>query len=112
MGEYLFQNMLADQLRCLSLGARENRLPRFRQSRTSRLVAARGAVFPLPAGEGRVRGNETQPTQTGENASLASNACLRFWRLSGGFISTLPNVRLACLVCIVCGTFINTLLQQ
>ncbi len=34
----------------LSLGERENRTVRFRQSRAPRLVAARGAVFPLPAG--------------------------------------------------------------
>src|SRR6266849_4023253 len=35
----------------LSLGERENRPPRFRQSRAPRLVAARDALFPLPEGE-------------------------------------------------------------
>src|SRR5207245_11677915 len=34
----------------LSLGERGNRPPPFRQSRAPRLVAAREAVFPLPAG--------------------------------------------------------------
>ncbi len=48
----------------LSLGERENRQPRFRQSRAPRLLAARDAVFPLPAGEGQGEGNETPPTKT------------------------------------------------
>src|SRR5207245_6598357 len=34
----------------LSLGERENRRPRLRQSKAPRLVAARDAVFPLPEG--------------------------------------------------------------
>src|SRR6266568_704677 len=36
----------------LSLGEREDRSARFRQSRASRVVAARVAVFALPEGEG------------------------------------------------------------
>ena len=40
----------------LSLGERENCPPRFRQSRATRLVAARDAVFPLPGGEGQGEG--------------------------------------------------------
>src|SRR5713226_8046813 len=36
----------------LSLGERENRARPFRQSRAPRLVATRGAVFPLSEGEG------------------------------------------------------------
>src|SRR6266568_5475407 len=49
----------------LSPGERENRPPRFRQSRASRLVAARDVLSPLPAGEGQGEGNETPPTKTG-----------------------------------------------
>src|SRR6266849_2367352 len=40
----------------LSLGERENRTPRLRQSRAAGLVAARDAVFPLPGGEGKGEG--------------------------------------------------------
>src|SRR6266481_6233485 len=40
------------QTPALSLGERENRSTRFRQSRAPRLVAARDAVFPLPEGKG------------------------------------------------------------
>src|SRR5256712_4286481 len=48
----------ADQERTLTPcpEERENRPPRFRQSRAPRLVAARDAVFPLPAGEGQGEG--------------------------------------------------------
>src|SRR6266436_2329268 len=35
---------------------RENRPPRFRQSRAPRLVAVRDAAFPLPAGQGAGEG--------------------------------------------------------
>ncbi len=48
----------------LSLGERENRAPRFRQSGAPRLVAARDAVFPLPAGEGQGEGERDAPTET------------------------------------------------
>jgi hypothetical protein len=40
----------------LSLGERDNRPPRLRHSRAPGLVAARDAVFPLPAGEGQGEG--------------------------------------------------------
>src|SRR6266568_6209967 len=56
----------------LSLGEREN-LPRcLRQSRASRLVAARGPVFPLPAGEGRGEGERDAANQNGRTNFASS----------------------------------------
>src|SRR6266568_7369431 len=49
----------------LSRGERENRPPRFRQSRASRLVAARDVVSPLPAGEGQGEGEPDAANQDG-----------------------------------------------
>ena len=49
----------------LSLGERENRTPRFRQFRAPRLVATRGAGFPLPAGEGEGEGEGDAANQNG-----------------------------------------------
>src|SRR6266849_8712179 len=46
-------------------GERENRPPRLRQSRAPRLVAARVAVFPLPAGEGKGEGERDAANQNG-----------------------------------------------
>src|SRR6266852_2741998 len=56
----------------LSLGERENRPPRFRQSRAPRLVAARGAVFPLPAGEGQGEGERDASIQNTRTNSASS----------------------------------------
>src|SRR6266851_2307509 len=47
MGGYLFQNMLADQLRCLSLGEREQSIPRCDGSRRSGWAKAQRTVLPL-----------------------------------------------------------------
>src|SRR5437899_12894922 len=44
---------------------RENHPPRFCQSRTPRLVAARDAVFPLPEGEGKGEGERDAANQNG-----------------------------------------------
>src|SRR5467141_1022518 len=49
----------------LSFGERENRPPRLRQSRAPRLVAAREAVFPRPAGEGQGEGERDAANQNG-----------------------------------------------
>src|SRR5438445_4639977 len=51
---------------------RENRPPRFRQSKAPRLVAARGAVFPLPAGEGQGEG-ERDPANPNGRTNFASS---------------------------------------
>src|SRR6266699_1914014 len=59
----------------LSLGERENRPPRFWQSRTPRLVAARGAVFPLPAGEGQGEGERDAANPNGGEC-VAGLECL------------------------------------
>src|SRR6266571_1582730 len=56
----------------LSLGERENLPPRFRQSRASRFVAARDAVFPLPAGEGQGEGERDGANQN-DRTNLASS---------------------------------------
>src|SRR5713226_10570436 len=83
MGGYLFQNMLADQLRCLSLGERENRPPLSGESNALGRAgisalnrAAHGASrsdvrpkkdagcqFPLPAGEGQGEGERDAANQ-------------------------------------------------
>ncbi len=49
----------------LSLGERENRPPRIRQSRATRLVTARDAVSPLPAGEGQGEGERDEANRNG-----------------------------------------------
>src|SRR6266702_7499891 len=56
----------------LSLGERENLPPPFRQSRASRFVAARDAVFPLPAGEGQGEGERDGANQN-DRTNLASS---------------------------------------
>src|SRR5207245_1252562 len=57
----------------LSQKERENRPPHLRQSRASRPVAARDAVFPLPAGEGQ---GEGEPDAANQNlrTDFASSA--------------------------------------
>src|SRR6266571_5295533 len=85
MSEYLFQNMLADQLRCLSLGERENRqalsgeskardragvsaLNRGAHSASGSDVHPKkdaGCQFPLPAGEGQGEGERDVRNQNG-----------------------------------------------
>src|SRR2546428_9891582 len=56
----------------LSLGERENRLPRLRQSKAAGLVPARDTVFPLPAGEGQGEGKRDAANQNGR-ANFASS---------------------------------------
>src|SRR5713226_10757196 len=56
----------------LSLGERENRQPRSRQSRAAALVPARDRVFPLPAGEGQGEGKRDATNQNGR-ANFASS---------------------------------------
>ena len=72
----------------LSLGERENRSPRFHQSRAFRLVAKRNAAFPLPEGEGQGEG-ERDPRNRVSRTNLAgsirlgprvANARRRHWR--------------------------------
>ncbi len=50
----------------------ENRPPRFRQSRASRLVAARDAVSPLPEGEGQGEGERDAANQNGRTDFTSS----------------------------------------
>src|SRR6266852_4029974 len=57
MVEYLFQNILADQLRCPPPREREQRVPRRDESKRSGLSKARRTVLPLL--EGRGEGEET-----------------------------------------------------
>jgi len=52
--------------------ARENRTLRFRQSGARRLVAARDAVFPLPAGEGQGEGERDAANQHGRTNFASS----------------------------------------
>src|SRR2546426_945888 len=62
----------------LSRGERENRPPRFRQSRAPRLVATRNAAFPLPAGEGKGEGERDAANQNGQkNFSSSTRTPLR-----------------------------------
>jgi hypothetical protein len=56
----------------VSLGERENRPPRFRQSRAPRLVAAWDAAFPLPLGEGQGEGERDAANQNGRTNSASS----------------------------------------
>jgi len=51
---------------------RENRPQRFRQSRASRLVAARDAVSPLPEGEGQGEGERDAANQNGRTDFTSS----------------------------------------
>src|SRR6266568_4851234 len=60
----------------LSLGERENRSTRFRQSRAPRLVAARDAVFPLPEGE-RDAANQNGRTNFASSTRPASDSGAR-----------------------------------
>src|SRR6266700_7348314 len=94
MSEYLFQNMLADQLRCLSLGERENRQPLSGESKALdragvsalnrgahsasgsdvRPKKDAGCQFPLPAGEGQGEGGTrgSQPKRPDEFCKLST----------------------------------------
>src|SRR6266849_6002524 len=51
---------------------RENRTPRLPQSRAAGLVAARDAVFPLPAGEGQGEGERDVANQSGRTIFASS----------------------------------------
>ena len=48
-----------------SLGERESRQSRWRQSRAPRFIAARDPEFPLPAGEGQGEGERDATNQNG-----------------------------------------------
>src|SRR5713226_1797887 len=60
-----------------SAGARENRSPRLRQSRAPGLVAARDAVFPLPAGEGQGEGEGDAVNRNGRTTFAGSTRSAR-----------------------------------
>src|SRR6266567_3250592 len=92
MSEYLFQNMLADQLRCLSLGERENRQPLSGESKALdragvsalnrgahsasgsdvRPKKNAGCQFPLPQGEGQGEGERDTANQNGRTNFISS----------------------------------------
>ncbi len=75
----------------LSLGERENRSTRFRQSRAPRVVAARDTVFPLPEGEGKGEGEPDVANQNGRR-NLASTT--RLAPRAGGLCYPKVNFRL------------------
>ncbi len=68
----------------LSLGERENRPPRIRQSRAPRLVTARDALFPLPAGEGQGEGERDEANRNGRTNFAGSTRSAR--RVKVGYL--------------------------